>query len=161
MPCLGNDPVSVEGLAVSMPRVRYIFLIFLVLSFKTSILFAASKDNSKKILVGVYYLKNIFGHVHQNPSRLSASLTTISCNHPVKVYKKSEKEELDFEDGWVDAIVGPYEGFIEGRFLSAKQVQCFQDRYMKFFDSFSLELSELYHWGKLYDQYIDGKSKVR
>ncbi len=118
----------------------------------------------KRISAGIQYSKEIFGHVHQNPSRYSASLTTISCGHPIKVVtlKYPDGREESMVDGkWLPVSVGPYDGYVAADSLSEKRPDCFQDRYLKFFDAFGMELSELYYWGRLNDQYVTGKSRVR
>lgn len=119
------------------------------------ILFSMCAFAKKKAeYVGLKYYKNIFGHVHQNPSRYSNSLTTISCGHPVKVYANPKKH-------WSRVKVGPHSGFIEKNFLLNKRPKCFQDNYPRFFDQFTLDISELYYWGRLYDHYVQGKSRVQ
>lgn len=139
---------------------RILAFIFLVsiMAFKP-----AYSNFSNKKLIKVSYLKNIFGQIHLNPSRYSTSLTTISCGHPVKVFEVEElsgESRVLFNDIWLYVKVGGYEGYINKNFLSNSKPLCFQDSYPKFFDQFDLDLTELYYWGRLYDQYIQGKSKV-
>ena len=45
--------------------------------------------------------------------------------------------------------------------IANKVKDCFQLKHNQFFNAMSLDLSELYYWGRLYDLYIDGRSKVR
>lgn len=119
---------------------------------------------AKKEILRVAYFRPIFGHVHRNPSRYSSSLTTISCGHPIKVLKlvpKKGRPVTVFNKVWHFVKVGPYEGYIDGKYLKEKKTNCFQDRYPKFFDSLELDLTELYYWGRLYDQYVFGKSRVK
>lgn len=114
-------------------------------------------------MIKISYLKNIFGQIHLNPSRYSTSLTSLSCGHPIKIYEvveNSGKLRVIFNENWHYVKVGGYEGYINKNFLSNKKPHCFQDSYIKFFDQFDLDLTELYYWGRLYDQYIQGKSKV-
>jgi hypothetical protein len=47
------------------------------------------------------------------------------------------------------------------KYISRRKPECFQDRYPRFFDNVALELSDMYYWGKLFDQYVEGRSKVR
>lgn len=108
----------------------------------------------------IMYLKTLFAHIHPNPSKYSSTMTTLSCGHPVKVLEGGTGKSTNSK-GWIQVVVGPYKGFIQGHFLSEKKVGCFQDKYPKLFDSFNLELSELYHWGRLYDLYSIGKSKIK
>ena len=106
---------------------------------------------------GVLYFKHIFGHVHQNPSSYSASLTALSCQHPVKVYTGKGY----VREGWEYVKVGAHWGYIRSDFLVKKTPQCFQSTYPKFFNKVELDIADLHYWGKLYDHYILGKSKVR
>ncbi len=119
----------------------------------------------KKKILQVAYYKNTFGHIHKNPSRYSQSLSTIECGHPVKIYAlETEKgkplQEL-FEERFRYVEVGPYQGYIDQTYLAPKKVSCLQDKYPKFFEHLDLNLSEMYHWGKLYDHYAYGKSRVK
>lgn len=127
--------------------------------------FAAVPSGKVKKLLRVEYYKPMFGHIHRNPSRYSSSMSTISCGHPVKIYKLENKKggqaQIEFNEDWNFVKVGPYEGYIRKEYLSRKKPQCFQDKYPKFFDEIGLELADLYYWGKLYDQYIQGKSRVK
>ena len=123
-----------------------------------------NEGRATKSVVGVFYLKPMFAHVHQNASRYSSSLTTLACGHPVKVLQVSRENlplEIVFNGAWNFVSVGPYEGYIRSEFLSPTSVDCFQDKFTKFFDLFELDLAELFYWGRLYDLYWQGKSKVR
>jgi len=91
-------------------------------------------------------------------------MTTVACGHPIKVYKimrKGMPPAIVFNGGWNFVKVGPYDGYLQRKYLSSRRVPCFQDKYPKFFENFDLDLSELYYWGRLYDLYVNGKSKVR
>jgi len=124
----------------------------------------ATYAEAKKEVVGIFYLKNLFAHLHQNPNRYSASLTTLACGHPIKVLQIRQEglpAETVFNSSWNYVSVGPYEGYIKASFLSSSKPECFQDKYPKFFDNFDLDLSELYYWGRLSDLYYFGKSKVK
>lgn len=118
----------------------------------------------KRAVVKVMYFNEMMGNVHQNTSRYSQTLTTISCNHPVKVQKivgADKKEQYTFGNGeWLAVNVGPYEGFLLASLLSEKRQECFQDRFPKFFDEMNLSLTDLYYLGRLNDQYMTGKSKA-
>ena len=118
-----------------------------------------------KTMVGVRYFSQMMGNVHQNASRYSQVLTTISCNHPVKVFKETSKDGKDFvlygDNNWNLVTVGPYDGYIMSQYLSDKKVTCFEEEYSKFFDGMNLDINDLYYWARLYDQYVQDKSKVR
>lgn len=126
---------------------------------------AQTKNESTRSVVGVKYFSQMMGNVHQNASRYSQVLTTISCNHPVKVLKEVSKDGVEtvlYDKGmWHLVSVGPYEGFLMTEYLSDKKNVCFEEEYSKFFDGLNLDINDLYYWARLYDQYIQGKSKVR
>lgn len=125
----------------------------------------AGTNEMKKTLIGVKFFSQMMGNVHQNPSRYSQVLTTISCNHPVKVMKETSKDGKDFvlfgEDKWNLVTVGPYSGYVMADYLADKKNTCFEEEYPKFFDGLNLDINDLYYWARLYDQYVQGKSKVR
>jgi hypothetical protein len=154
---MGNDSIQVESIMTKV-------LIFsLILSFSSGV-FAQSAP-MKKSLIGIKYFSRMMGNVHQNASRYSQVLTTISCNHPVKVMKETSKDGRDFvlygENNWNLVTVGPYDGYIMSAYLSDKKNECFEEEYSKFFDGLNLDINDLYYWARLYDQYVQGKSKVR
>lgn len=107
---------------------------------------------NEKVLM-VKYLNTPWGHVHQNPSRYSTSLTTLSCGHPIKVLSTGSE--------WQKVQAGPYTGHIRSEQMSDKKPVCMQDKYPRFFDDLKLEITEMYYWGKLYDHYIEGKSRLK
>ena len=123
-----------------------------------------SSSAMKKSLIGIKYFSQMMGNVHQNASRYSQVLTTISCNHPVKVMKETSKDGKSFvlygEDKWNLVTVGPYDGYVMAEYLTDKKNDCFEDEYPKFFDGLELDINDLYYWARLYDQYVLGKSKV-
>lgn len=138
--------------------------LFLLLVLPLLLLGPVVMSKSKKEILRVAYFQPTFGHVHRNPTRYSSSLTTISCGQPIKVYKlisKNGRPVTVFSKNWNYVKVGPYEGYIDQKYLTETKPDCFQDRYPKFFDSLGLDLTELYYWGRLYDQYVFGKSRVR
>ncbi len=130
---------------------HYFFLLFSLLSF-------AETTSTDEKVVGVFYMKPLFGHVHQTSVRTSPSLTTIQCAHPVKVIESSK---VSVSADWAYVQVADYRGFILKDYLSEKKPDCFQGKYPKFFDTVNLDLQELYYWGRLYDQYIQGESRVQ
>lgn len=138
----------------------------MIFFFQMNVLFSVSSGavEMKKTLISVKYFNQIMGNVHQNASRFSQVLTTISCNHPVKIMKETSKDGKEFilygDNNWNSVTVGPYEGFIMSAYLSDKKNECFEEEYPKFFDGLELDLNDLYYWARLYDQYTQGKSKV-
>ncbi len=136
---------------------KALFLLFL---FSLS---SHAEDNKLKLLK-ISYLKNMFGHIHQNASASSTSLTTLSCGHPIKIYEVTDRRGKKFSifgGRFVYASAGNYYGYIQTDFLVDKKPKCFQAKYPKFFDALNLEITDLFYWGKLYDQYSYGKSTVR
>lgn len=140
-------------------------LIFLFIVFNHSLLAKDEGSGMKKTLIGVRYFNRTMGNVHQNASRYSQVVTTISCNHPVKVMKETSKDGKDFilygEDNWNLVSVGPYEGYLLTEYLSDKKVDCIEEQYSKFYDGLNLDINDMYYWARLYDQFIQGKSKVK
>jgi hypothetical protein len=130
---------------------QYLLLLFSLLSF-------AETTSTDEKVVGVFYMKPLFGHVHQTSVRTSPSLTTIQCAHPVKVLESSK---VSVSAEWAYVQVADYRGFILKDYLSERKPDCFQGKYPKFFDTLNLDLQELYYWGRLYDQYIQGESRVQ
>lgn len=128
----------------------WVFLLF------SSLVMADTKSTDEKI-VGTFYFSPILGHVHQSPSRTSASLTTIQCAHPIKVMESSK---VTVSPEWAYVQVADHRGFILKQFLSGKRPECFQGKYPRFFDALNLDLSELYYWGRLYDHYVQGESRA-
>ncbi len=140
----------------------YSFALFFI-----SKLYAQDKilvNNDKREVLKVMYFNQVMGNVHQNASRYSQTLTTISCNHPVKIQKiidTAKKEIIYFGNGqWMAVNVGPHEGYLLKHLLSDKKVDCFQDKFPKFFESMNLSLTDLYYLGRLNDHLMSGKSKV-
>lgn len=127
-----------------------------IIVFFSIFTFAETTSTDEKI-VGVFYMTPLFGHVHQSAVRTSASLTTIQCAHPVKVIESSK---VSISAEWAYVQVADYRGFIMKDFLSEKRPDCLQGKYPKFFDSLNLDLAELYYWGRLYDHYVQGETRV-
>ncbi len=147
-------------------------IIFILLYFIITLTCACSQasevsDNKslKKVLIGIKYFSQIMGNVHQTPSRYSQVLTTITCNHPLKIMKEISndgKELILFgEDKWNLVTVGPYEGYVMSDYINDTKNSCFEEEHSKFFDGLNLDINDLYYWARLYDQYVQGKSKVR
>jgi hypothetical protein len=130
---------------------------FLIILFSSIMAFADTVSTDEKV-VGVFYMKPLFGHVHQSSVRTSASLTTIQCAHPVKVIESSK---VSVSKEWAYVQVAEYRGFVLKDYLSEKKPECLQGKYPKFFDSLNMDLSELYYWGRLYDHYVQGETRVQ
>jgi hypothetical protein len=116
-------------------------------------------EAAKKAPERVLYFSKLFGHIHKNPSRYSQSLSTIGCGHPTKVIGNTEVSSSGVS--FLKVKVGPYVGYISKIYLRSKKPQCFADDYPRFFDNLNLSLTDMYYWGKLYDQYITGRSRVK
>jgi hypothetical protein len=129
---------------------------FIVLLLSSFLSFAETTPTDEKV-VGIFYLTPLFGHIHQSSTRTSASLTTIQCAHPVKVIESSK---VSASPEWAYVQVADYRGFVLKEYLSERKPDCIQGKYPKFFDSLNLDLSELYYWGRLYDHYVQGETRV-
>ncbi|MDA9793273.1 SH3 domain-containing protein [Bacteriovoracaceae bacterium] len=130
---------------------KKILLLICIFGFNTEFSIAA-----KLKFVGIGYFSKIYGHVHENPSNLSSSVTTIPCGYPVKIYKKkSLKDTL-----WKFTKVGGEFGYIRTEFLSSMRPKCLQSKYPKYFNELNLDLSEMYYWGRLNDQILLDTSHV-
>ena len=106
----------------------------------------------------VVYLKNIFGHIHQNPRRHSRAVTTVSCGYPIKVMKR-EGGQQGREDGWYRVEAGSYKGFVRVAHTSEKKEPCFQEKYPRFFDRSELGPTDFYRWARLQELLLRGISK--
>jgi hypothetical protein len=133
------------------------FLFKLCIFVWAGIALAETTATDEKV-VGIFYFKPIFGHVHQSSNKTSASLTTIQCSHPIKVIESSK---VSMSRDWAYVQVADHRGFILREYLSTKRPECFQGKHPKFFDALNLDLSELYYWGRLYDHYYYGESRIR
>ncbi len=138
-------------------------ILFLCMNFSFAEETSADLSSYKRSEGTLYYFKQMFGIVHKTPSRYSNALTTISCGHPLRtlILKDAKGKEFLPHEDWTLVKVGAYEGFVMRDYLTTTKGECFQDRFPKFFDSFDFEVSDLYYWGRLNDQALYGKSKVR
>jgi len=119
------------------------------------LLFMVNTASAEPIL-GRKYFKNFLGHVHKNMSKDSTSLTIVQCSHSVKILKQK-----NLLADWSYVKVGEDRGYVQSEFLTSKKPTCFQEKYPKFYNNIGLDISEMYYWGKLYDHYFQGKSKVQ
>jgi hypothetical protein len=127
-----------------------IFVLIFVLNLHCN---AAKKES----VLMVSYVQNKFAIIHENPSVSSAALTTVTCAFPLKVLE----DKLVRDTGtWLKVKAGDFTGFILQSHTALNRPDCFQARYPHFFKSLDLDLNELYYWGKLFDQLIEGRSKV-
>jgi hypothetical protein len=120
-------------------------------------------EGRKTEVIGTFYFGPLFGHVHQSPSSNSSTHTNIACGHPIRVLSQTlpdgRKVEL-FEENWRLVSVGPFEGYLRDRDLVRTKPTCFQDQFPRFMNALNLELTDMYNWGKLYDNYETGRSKL-
>lgn len=123
----------------------------------------SQRVEGKKENISTQYLNVIFAHVHQNPSRYSQSLTTIACGHPLQIMRlveaNNQRTEV-FNEEWRLVVAGPYEGYVHQDLLSSEKPKCFQDNYPRFMNALNLELTDMFYWGKLYDHFERGKSRI-
>ncbi len=130
---------------------RSVIFIFLIL--KTLNCQAAKKETA----ITITYVKNKFAIIHENPSVSSVALTTVTCSFPLKVL---EDRLIRDSGNWLKVKAGEFTGYVLEKHTELNRPDCFQARYPHFFKSLDLDLNELYYWGKIYDQFIDGRSKV-
>ena len=127
----------------------------------TLVIFFISATSFSESIHYLYY-KNIYGHLHQSSSSYSSSINTLSCGDKVKLIQDKKTIVTEFSKySWTKVKFGLKTGFIRSDFLVRKLPNCFQTKYIKFFNRFELGLQDIYAWGKLYDQYVSGKAKVR
>ena len=119
------------------------------------ILLLGDYSKAEDIVLGVLYLGDPYAHLHQNPIIYSHSLTTLGCGHPVKLLERKK-----LKAGWVYAQVGANKGYLRSSQLVNKKPSCFKLKYPKFYRQLDLDLSEMYYWGKLHDQFIKIKTNV-
>lgn len=132
-----------------------LILVFLIIS--TFVIAAPKSLKKRSDFVGISYLNITFGHVHENPNDLSASLTTIACGYPVKIFAKAGLEKSD----WKYVKIGGDFGYVREKFLDSTKPACLQAKYPKFFNNLNLDLSEMYYWGRLHDQLLMETTHVR
>ena len=115
-------------------------------------------NQSKIQNVARLYFVPFMGHVHKNPLATSSSLTAIQCGHVVKVI---DDKNIVIPMNWHYVEVGDEKGFIENIHLSKTMPDCFQGKYPKFMNALNLDLTDMYFFGRLVDQYVEGKSQVQ
>ncbi len=140
MPRMGNNSVPLEGVM----KTSILMTFFLLLM--------AAPVSAKKLKKAkpVRYLNKIYGQVHQNSSRFSRVISTFECGQPFKVQHFGDDE-------FSKVTYASYEGYILTSHLSKRRPKdCWQDQYRKYFDFLNLGISEMHHWGRLQDLFIEG-----
>lgn len=98
----------------------------------------------------IYYART-FGHIHLKPYANSSSQTGISCGEKLKKDLKVKLMEKD----WEAVEFGAKKGFVYKNHTTNHAPKCLQDDYPVFFQSLELDLTEIFLWGRLSDQFIE------
>jgi len=140
---MGDNSIPLEGLMVKNLK---------ILSFSFFLLVLSSNSYARKSKrMPVRYLSKIYGQIHQNASRFSRVVSTFECGQPFKLKKGDD-------GGFSKVLYASYEGYILTSHLSkSRPKNCWQDRYRKYFDFMGLGISEMHHWGRLQDLFIEGE----
>lgn len=137
---------------------KALFVTFICL-FSSSLV--ASEIQKRQLRTGYY--NQMFGHIHQTPSRYSTSLTNIACGHPLRIMSITQAGQTLtlFNDRWKFISAGPYEGYLPEKFISTERPECFQDKYARFYEAFDLSITEMHFWGRLYDHFLIEKTELQ
>lgn len=113
---------------------------------------------AKPKFIGTYYVQTLFLNLHTHPSPFSTSLKTLSCGEKVEIYEKG--------DGGVpeDFAYGLFErsfGYLIKKSLSEEKSNCALEKYPQFFSLINLDIADMYYWGKLQDQMISDRTRVK
>ncbi len=136
-------------------RFRLKLLFFLIL-----ISFVNIFADQVPVIKDVYF--NLFsGHLHQVPNPQSTSLKVLNCGDRLKVVTNEKEGVASTKFSWSKLQTASYIGYVRKEFLSEEPPKCFSNKYLKFVEQFKLELTDKYNWGRLYDQYVLGKSRVK
>ena len=111
------------------------------------IIFFSLHGNSQD---SIYYAKT-FGHIHLKPYSNSSSVTGVSCGEKLKKDTKIKVMEQD----WEGVEFGAKKGFVYKNHTSFQTPKCLQADYPIFFQSLELDLTEIFLWGRLSDQFIE------
>ncbi|WP_157679947.1 hypothetical protein [Bacteriovorax sp. DB6_IX] len=123
----------------------------LIFLFSILAMLGSSSYAKKSKHMPVRYLNKIYGQIHQNASRFSRVVSTFECGQPFKVASGDDR-------GFTKVIYASYEGFILTNHLSkSRPKDCWQDEYRKYFDFMNLGISEMHHWGRLQDLFLEGE----
>ena len=112
-------------------------------------------------IVQELYFNLISGHLHQGPSSDSSSLKVLSCGDRLKVIPNEKEITSTTRFSWTKLQVATYSGYVRTDFLVSELPNCFNNKYLKFFEQFKVDINDKYNWGRLYDNYVWGKSKVK
>lgn len=134
-------------------RLRILFLLILI-SFSN--VFAAQVPAIKDV-----YFNRFSGHLHQGPDAQSTSLKVLNCGDILKVISNEKEVTTPSKFNWSKLQTASHIGYVRQEFLSTEPPNCFNNKYLKFVEQFKLELTDRYNWGRLYDHYVLGKSKVK
>lgn len=116
--------------------------------------------NQPPVIKDVYF--NLFsGHLHQGPNPQSTSLKVLNCGDKLKVVSSEKDPSSASRFIWSKLQTSTYIGFVRQDFLSFEVPNCFNNKYLKFVEQFKLEVTDKYNWGRLYDHYVSGKSRVK
>lgn len=114
-------------------------------------------SSKKHKVLGTKYYRNVFGHLYARPAMNSHVMTIVTCGMPLKVYSSNRK----LPNKWHHVIHGKIKGYVYKKFLSDEIPRCLNRKYPKFFDKLNLSDTEIFLWGRLYDQYQFGHTRVR
>jgi hypothetical protein len=107
----------------------------------------------------IEYYTQMYGHIHQNPNARSSSLTAIQCGDPVTII---EGPNVIISDDWSFVKFGDSRGYVMKDYMAKKRpTDCFRGKYPKFHEKMGLDLKQIYYWGRLYDQYVQGESTLK
>lgn len=126
------------------------------------IFFSSSNIQAAKLpVVKDVYFNLINGHLHQGPNSQSGSLKVLNCGDRLKVISDEKEVSSISRYNWSKLQTSTYVGYVRQDFLSSQLPDCFNNKYLKFVEQFKLEVTDKYNWGRLYDHYVLGKSKVK
>ena len=97
------------------------------------------------------YFSRIFGHMHLKPYANSTSVTGISCGEKLKKNNDSKSIEQD----WEYVEFGTKKGYVYKGHIANTQPDCLQAEFPIFFQALGLDLTEIFLWGRLSDQFIE------
>ncbi len=121
--------------------------------------FSLQVNAEEKTMQKVVYMKNVYGHIHQNPSRYSSSVSTVHCGYPLTIFA-NKNGRFFVNEHWYYTEAGPFKGFVHKDHVLAKRGPCFQKKYPRFFDKAGLTLTDYYKLGRLHDLLLTGVSKA-
>jgi len=136
-------------------RFRLKLLFFLIL-ISSSNVFGAQVPAIKDV-----YFNLFSGHLHQVANPQSTSLKVLSCGDILKVISNEKEVTTPSKFNWSKLQTASHIGYVRQEFLSTELPNCFNNKYLKFVEQFKMELTDRYNWGRLYDHYVLGKSKVK